>query len=72
MTTETVPVVRVTDATRSVEWYRRLGFEQVFEHRFEPHLPADVIRPIPVAGSPPDGASVGVVMTSPQRFPSPG
>ncbi len=37
-----VPVLRVTDAARSVAWYRRLGFEQEFEHRFEPHLPAYV------------------------------
>ena len=42
MTTDVVPILRVTDAACAVAWYRRLGFEQVFEHRFEPHLPAYV------------------------------
>ena len=42
MTTDVVPILRVSDASRAVAWYRRLGFEQVFEHRFEPHLPAYV------------------------------
>jgi hypothetical protein len=42
MTTDVVPILRVADASRAVAWYRRLGFEQVFEHRFEPHLPAYV------------------------------
>jgi catechol 2,3-dioxygenase-like lactoylglutathione lyase family enzyme len=42
MSTDVVPILRVTDAAASVRWYRRLGFEQVFEHRFEPHLPAYV------------------------------
>lgn len=34
-----IPVLRVTDAATSVDWYRRLGFEQRFEHRFEPGFP---------------------------------
>ena len=39
---QAVPILRVSDAARAVEWYRRLGFEQSFEHRFEPDLPAYV------------------------------
>lgn len=42
MTTDVVPILRVDDAAASARWYRRLGFEQTFEHRFEPHLPAYV------------------------------
>ena len=42
MTTEVVPILRVSDAATSVRWYERLGFEQVFEHRFEPGMPAYV------------------------------
>lgn len=42
MTTDVVPILRVADASRAVAWYGRLGFAQVFEHRFEPHLPAYV------------------------------
>lgn len=42
MTTDVVPILRVAVAAAAVAWYRRLGFEQVFEHRFEPHLPAYV------------------------------
>ena len=39
MTTDVIPVLRVSNAVDSLRWYRRLGFELVFEHRFEPHLP---------------------------------
>lgn len=42
MTTAVVPILRVSDASAAAIWYRRLGFEQTFEHRFEPHLPAYV------------------------------
>lgn len=42
MSTSVVPILRVSDAAASVEWYGRLGFVKVFEHRFEPHLPAYV------------------------------
>ncbi len=42
MTTDVVPILRVSDASAAATWYRRLGFEQTFEHRFEPHLPAYV------------------------------
>ena len=34
-----VPVLRVVDAEASVAWYRRLGFEERFRHRFGPGLP---------------------------------
>ena len=42
MSTDVVAILRVSDAAGAVGWYRRLGFEQTFEHRFEPHLPAYV------------------------------
>jgi catechol 2,3-dioxygenase-like lactoylglutathione lyase family enzyme len=42
MTTNIIPVFRVNDAAASVEWYRQLGFELVFEHRFAPNMPAYV------------------------------
>ena len=37
---ETIPVLRVTDAEGACAWYGRLGFEREWEHRFEPSLPA--------------------------------
>ncbi|MEP1126133.1 MAG: glyoxalase superfamily protein [Ilumatobacter sp.] len=42
MSTLVVPILRVADARRSVEWYRQLGFEQAFEHRFAAGMPAYV------------------------------
>lgn len=39
MTTDVIPVLRVADASTAVAWYRRLGFEVSFEHRFEAGLP---------------------------------
>jgi hypothetical protein len=42
MATDVVPILRVSDVSAAAAWYRRLGFDQVFEHRFEPHLPAYV------------------------------
>ena len=39
---EVIPILRVTDAARSVAWYERLGFLLEWEHRFEPDLPAFV------------------------------
>jgi hypothetical protein len=42
MTTDVVAILRVTDAAAATGWYGRLGFERVFEHRFEPDLPAYV------------------------------
>jgi hypothetical protein len=42
VTTDVVPILRVTNAAVAAEWYARLGFGVVFEHRFEPHLPAYV------------------------------
>ena len=34
MTTDVVAILRVADAAAAVVWYRRLGFEQQFDHRF--------------------------------------
>lgn len=42
MTTQVVPILRVADTAASVEWYARIGFEQVFEHRFAEGMPAYV------------------------------
>ncbi len=42
MTTDSIPILRVSDAAAAAAWYRRLGFEQVFAHRFEAGLPAYV------------------------------
>jgi catechol 2,3-dioxygenase-like lactoylglutathione lyase family enzyme len=39
MVEDVVPVLRVEDAARAVDWYRRLGFEKEWEHQFEPGLP---------------------------------
>ena len=39
---EVIPILRVADAARAAAWYGRLGFQQEWEHRFEPHLPAFV------------------------------
>lgn len=36
---EVVPVLRVDDAARAVEWYGRLGFVREWDHQFEPGLP---------------------------------
>ncbi len=35
-------MLRIADATRSVAWYRRLGYDQEWVHRFEPGFPAFV------------------------------
>lgn len=35
-------MLKVSDATIAVDWYRRLGFRPLFEHRFEPGAPAYV------------------------------
>lgn len=42
MSEQAIPILRVTDAKASVRWYQRLGFTQIWEHRFEPGLPAFV------------------------------
>jgi len=39
MAEELVPVFRVEGAREVVGWYRRLGFEVVGEHQFEPGFP---------------------------------
>lgn len=36
---EVVPVLRVEDAMRAVEWYGRLGFKKEWKHQFEPGFP---------------------------------
>jgi len=39
MDEEVVPVLRVKDAHRAVDWYARLGFVKEWEHQFEPGFP---------------------------------
>ena len=39
MIQQLIPVLRVGDAERSLEWYARLGFERDFGHRFGPDFP---------------------------------
>ena len=39
MPEEIVPILSVTDAKQSAQWYARLGFETEGEHRFAPELP---------------------------------
>lgn len=34
-----VPIFRVDDGVAAAEWYQRLGFRVVGEHRFAPELP---------------------------------
>jgi catechol 2,3-dioxygenase-like lactoylglutathione lyase family enzyme len=36
---EAIPVLRVSDATHAVAWFARLGYEQEWEHAFEPGFP---------------------------------
>lgn len=42
MEEEAIPIIRVANASVAADWYHRLGFEQEWEHRFEPGLPAFV------------------------------
>jgi catechol 2,3-dioxygenase-like lactoylglutathione lyase family enzyme len=42
MRDEAIPVLHVSDAARSIEWYRRLGYETEWVHRFGPAFPAFV------------------------------
>jgi uncharacterized glyoxalase superfamily protein PhnB len=40
MLTHTTPILRIFDEAKAREFYLQyLGFQIVFEHRFEPHLP---------------------------------
>jgi catechol 2,3-dioxygenase-like lactoylglutathione lyase family enzyme len=39
MEEEIVPVLRVEDAGRAIDWYARLGFAKQWEHQFEPGFP---------------------------------
>jgi hypothetical protein len=36
---ETIPVLRGTDAQAAIAWYRRLGFTEEWQRRFEPDFP---------------------------------
>lgn len=36
---EVVPILRVRDAEKAAEWYARLGFTKIWEHRFEEGFP---------------------------------
>ena len=36
---EAIPVLRVSDASRAVAWFARLGYEKEWDHTFEPGLP---------------------------------
>jgi catechol 2,3-dioxygenase-like lactoylglutathione lyase family enzyme len=42
MEEDVIPILRVSDAAQAVGWYRRLGFEQEWQHRFGPEFPAFV------------------------------
>ncbi len=39
---EAIPILRTSDAGRSLERYARLGYSKEWEHRFEPTFPAFV------------------------------
>jgi catechol 2,3-dioxygenase-like lactoylglutathione lyase family enzyme len=39
---ETVPILRVSEASAALRWYERLGFEEEWTHRFTPTSPAFV------------------------------
>ncbi|MFF5211603.1 glyoxalase superfamily protein [Streptosporangium sp. NPDC000396] len=42
MDEEVIPILRVRDAGKAVDWYERLGFAKQWEHRFQPDFPAFV------------------------------
>jgi len=42
MDEQVIPILWVRDASRATAWYRRLGFEQEWVHRFGPEFPAFV------------------------------
>jgi hypothetical protein len=39
---EAIPIRRVADAETSMAWCTRLGYEEEWEHRFEPSFPSFV------------------------------
>lgn len=39
MTETMIPIFRVIDASKTAEWYARLGFTVTGEHRFAPGMP---------------------------------
>jgi hypothetical protein len=42
MDEQVIPILHVANAANAAAWYKRIGFEQEWEHRFSPHLPAFV------------------------------
>ena len=42
MAEQIVPIVKVANAVEASEWYRRLGFETEFVHRYSEEFPAYV------------------------------
>jgi predicted enzyme related to lactoylglutathione lyase len=42
MAEQLVPILKVADTARSVEWYARLGFAKEFEHRYSEEFPGYV------------------------------
>lgn len=39
MTEKLIPIFKVSDAAKTAQWYKRLGFQIVGEHRFAPNMP---------------------------------
>ncbi len=39
MNEKLIPIFRVEDGVKTAEWYKRLGFKVIGEHRFAPTLP---------------------------------
>jgi Glyoxalase superfamily protein len=39
MDEQIIPILHVANAAKAAGWYKRIGFEKQWEHRFEPHLP---------------------------------
>ncbi len=42
MVEQLVPILKVADTNRAVEWYARLGFTKEFEHRYSDEFPGYV------------------------------
>jgi glyoxalase superfamily protein len=42
MDEQVIPILHVANAAQAAAWYKRIGFEQEWEHRFKPDLPAFV------------------------------
>ncbi|WP_229051441.1 VOC family protein [Aeromicrobium sp. Leaf350] len=39
MTTQAVPILRISDVDQALAWWARLGFAEDFRHQFEPGFP---------------------------------